>query len=74
MGNQTCYSRRHILGHRSGMARRDMSYGGVYGGHMGTLKDVVRSLRYLPMLTEPTETFYYSNIMYIYVQLMLLRQ
>ncbi|KUJ20474.1 beta-lactamase/transpeptidase-like protein [Mollisia scopiformis] len=54
-----------VLGHRTGMARHDMSYGGDYGGHMGTPKDVVRSLRYLPMSSEPRSTFHYSNIMYV---------
>lgn len=54
-----------VFSHRTGMPRHDMSYGGDYGGHMGTPRDVVRSLRYLPLTAEPRATFHYSNIMYV---------
>lgn len=61
------------LAHRSGVPRHDWSYGGTYGGpnsedlHEGTPKDVVRSLRDLPMAAEPRTTFHYCNIMYVVV-------
>jgi CubicO group peptidase (beta-lactamase class C family) len=55
------------LSHRSGMPRHDYSYGGEYDGHKGTPRDVVRSLRYLPLTAEPRIRFQYSNIMYAVV-------
>jgi len=53
------------LSHRSGMPRHDMSYGGHYDGHYVTSKDVVRSLRYLPLTAELRTKFQYCNMMYI---------
>ena len=47
--------------HRTGMPRHDYSY----GGHGFSVRDVVRSLRSLPMTAEPRTAFQYSNMMYI---------
>lgn len=55
------------LSHRSGMPRHDMSYGGHYGGHYVTSKDVVRSLRYLPLTAELRTKWQYCNMMYVVV-------
>lgn len=47
--------------HRTGMPRHDFS---ILGGNQ-TIRDVVRSMRYLP-LTEPLRTtFQYCNLMYV---------
>ncbi len=54
-----------ILTHRSGMPRHDSSYGGHYDGHYVTSKDVVRSLRYLPLTAELRTKWQYCNMMYV---------
>jgi len=46
--------------HRTGMPRHDLSY----GGPGSSVRDVVRSLRHLPMTAEPRTTWQYCNIMY----------
>lgn len=46
------------LSHRSGLPRHDFSYG------PGSLKSVVRSMRYLPVTAEPRTKWQYCNIMY----------
>ncbi|KAF8867149.1 beta-lactamase/transpeptidase-like protein [Acephala macrosclerotiorum] len=55
------------LAHRTGVPRHDWSYGGEYGDdlHEGKPRDVVRSLRDLPLAAEPRTTFHYCNIMYV---------
>jgi CubicO group peptidase (beta-lactamase class C family) len=53
------------LSHRTGMPRHDKSYGGDYDGHKGTVKDVVRSLRHLPLTVPPRTKFQYCNTMYV---------
>lgn len=53
------------LSHRTGLPRHDHAYGGVYDGHKGTVKDVVRSLRYLPLTAEPRTTYQYCNLMFV---------
>jgi CubicO group peptidase (beta-lactamase class C family) len=53
------------LTHRAGMPRHDMSYGGHYNGHYVTSKDVVRSLRYLPLTAELRTKAQYCNMMYV---------
>ncbi|KAI9720465.1 MAG: hypothetical protein M1812_002971 [Candelaria pacifica] len=51
------------LSHRTGLPRHDFSY----GGRNATVRDVVRSLRFLTV-TEPLRTrFLYCNIMYVAV-------
>jgi len=47
--------------HRNGMPRHDYSY----AGPGFSVRDVVRSLRYLPMTTEPRTLFQYCNMMYV---------
>ena len=51
------------LSHRSGMPRHDMSY----GGPNFTRRDVVRSLRNLPLTAEPRTKFQYCNMMFVTV-------
>jgi CubicO group peptidase (beta-lactamase class C family) len=53
------------LSHRSGMPRHDKSYGGSYDGHDARVKDVVRSLRHLPLTAQPRTKFQYCNMMYV---------
>jgi CubicO group peptidase (beta-lactamase class C family) len=53
------------LSHRTGLPRHDFSYGGTYDGHKGMPKDVVRSLRHLPLTAEPRTRFQYCNIMFV---------
>ncbi|KAH0536105.1 hypothetical protein FGG08_006991 [Glutinoglossum americanum] len=60
------YSTTHItiadaLSHRTGMPRHDLSY----GGGNATVRDVVRSLRYLPLTAEPRTEWQYCNMMYV---------
>jgi len=47
--------------HRTGMPRHDYSY----GGPDFSVRDVVRTLRNLPMTAEPRTLFQYCNMMYI---------
>jgi CubicO group peptidase (beta-lactamase class C family) len=56
------------LSHRTGMPRHDFSYGGTNeNGEKRGLRDLVRSLRHLP-LTAPLRTkFQYCNMMYVTV-------
>jgi len=53
------------LSHRTGMPRHDKAYGGHYSGHKATVKDVVRSLRHLPLTAEPRTKFQYCNTMFV---------
>jgi CubicO group peptidase (beta-lactamase class C family) len=62
------YATNHVtfedaLSHRTGMPRHDMSYG---GGNF-TVRDLVRSLRYLPLTTELRTEFQYCNMMFVAV-------
>lgn len=52
-----------VLSHRSGMPRHDMSY----GGPNFTRRDMVRSLRNLPLTAEPRTKFQYCNMMFVTV-------
>jgi len=66
------YATNHItiedaLSHRSGMPRHDLSYGGHIDGRKFTPKDLVRSLRHLPLTAEPRTHFQYCNLMYVVV-------
>ncbi|KAI9810883.1 MAG: hypothetical protein M1827_005742 [Pycnora praestabilis] len=59
------YSTTHVtledaLSHRTGMPGHDASYGGANY----TVKDVVRSLRYLPLTEEIRTKFQYCNVMF----------
>ena len=51
------------LSHRTGMPRHDISY----GGPNFTIRDAVRSLRYLPLTAEIRTKFQYCNMMYVVV-------
>ena len=53
------------LSHRTGMPRHDKAYGGHYSGHKVTVKDIVRSLRHLPLTAEPRTKFQYCNTMFV---------
>jgi CubicO group peptidase (beta-lactamase class C family) len=51
------------LSHRTGMARHDLSYGGT-----GAVpRDIVRSLRYLPLTWEPRTEWHYCNLMFVVI-------
>ncbi|OTB11185.1 hypothetical protein K445DRAFT_68866 [Daldinia sp. EC12] len=55
------------LSHRTGFPRHDKALARHYGPdvHPGTVGDVVRSLRYLPMASEPRVRWRYCNLMYM---------
>ncbi|KAL1913156.1 hypothetical protein Sste5344_000702 [Sporothrix stenoceras] len=59
------------LSHRSGFAAHDLSRSRRYGlssgsnGRNATVRDVTRSLRYLPLLTSPRTEWRYCNLMYL---------
>ncbi|KAI0888186.1 beta-lactamase/transpeptidase-like protein [Annulohypoxylon maeteangense] len=57
------------LSHRTGFPRHDKALARRYGpdSHPGTVRDVVRSLRYLPMVAEPRVEWRYCNVMYMVV-------
>ncbi|KAI1458097.1 beta-lactamase/transpeptidase-like protein [Annulohypoxylon moriforme] len=57
------------LSHRTGFPRHDKALGRRYGAdaHPGTVRDVVRSLRHLPMVAEPRVEWRYCNVMYMAV-------
>jgi CubicO group peptidase (beta-lactamase class C family) len=55
------------LSHRSGMPRHDFSYGDEYRGHEPSIKDIVRSLRHLPLTAELRTKWQYCNMMYVTV-------
>ena len=62
------YSTNHVtledaLSHRTGMPRHDKSYGGLNF----TVRDMVRSLRYLPMTAELRTRWQYCNMMFVTV-------
>jgi CubicO group peptidase (beta-lactamase class C family) len=64
------YSTTHVIlgdafSHRSGMPRHDFSYGDECEGHKPTIKDIVRSLRYLPLTAELRAKWQYCNMMYV---------
>ena len=54
-----------ILSHRTGMPRHEFAFGGNYDGHEATLRDIVRSLRYMQRSAPPRTTYQYSNLMFI---------
>lgn len=53
------------LSHRTGMPRHDLAYGGHYAGHKATVKDIVRSLRHLPLTAELRTKYQYCNTMFV---------
>ncbi|KAF3054971.1 hypothetical protein GL218_07608 [Daldinia childiae] len=55
------------LSHRTGFPRHDKALARQYGPdrHPGTVRDVVRSLRHLPMVSEPRVVWRYCNLMYM---------
>ncbi|KAI1769372.1 beta-lactamase/transpeptidase-like protein [Hypoxylon sp. FL1150] len=58
------------LSHRTGFPRHDKAlarYSDDDHHHPSTIRDVVRSLRYLPMVAEPRVTWRYCNIMFMVV-------
>jgi CubicO group peptidase (beta-lactamase class C family) len=60
------YATHHVtiedaLSHRTGLPRHDMSYGGTYDGRDGTIRDIVRSIRWLPMTEELRSKFQYVS-------------
>ena len=56
------------LSHRSGMPRHDISYGGTdEKGEKRGVRDLVRSLRDLPLSAPLRTKFQYCNMMYVTV-------
>ncbi|KAI1141810.1 beta-lactamase/transpeptidase-like protein [Hypoxylon sp. FL0543] len=57
------------LSHRTGFPRHDKALAKRYGPdqHPGTVRDVARSLRYLPMVSEPRVKWRYCNLMFMVV-------
>ncbi|KAI0836342.1 beta-lactamase/transpeptidase-like protein [Hypoxylon sp. FL0890] len=57
------------LSHRTGFPRHDKALAKRYcpDRHPGTIRDVVRSLRYLPMVAEPRVKWRYCNLMFMVV-------
>jgi CubicO group peptidase (beta-lactamase class C family) len=53
------------LTHRTGLPRHDQAYGGTYDGHKATVKDIVRSMRHLPLTAEIRARFQYCNLMFV---------
>ncbi|KAF9875984.1 putative penicillin-binding protein [Colletotrichum karsti] len=53
------------LSHRTGLGDHTMAASKHYEGRPGTLRDIVRSLRYLPLAAEPRTKFLYCNLMYM---------
>jgi hypothetical protein len=59
-----------ILSHRSGLSGHDRAFGRPPGDGIehdkprAVLKEIVRSIRHIPMTAEPRTTYQYSNIMY----------
>ncbi|KAH8891646.1 beta-lactamase/transpeptidase-like protein [Thozetella sp. PMI_491] len=49
------------LTHRSGMPRHDETY----GGYNATLRDAVRSMRYMPLSEPPRTKYQYCNLMFM---------
>ncbi|PKY04127.1 putative penicillin-binding protein [Aspergillus campestris IBT 28561] len=54
-----------ILSHRTGMPRHEFAFGGDYDGHPASLRDIVRSVRYMQRSAPPRTTYQYSNLMFI---------
>ncbi|KAI2610592.1 beta-lactamase/transpeptidase-like protein [Hypoxylon sp. NC1633] len=58
------------LSHRTGFPRHDKALARRYGdddAHPGTVRDVARSLRFLPMVAEPRVRWRYCNLMFMVV-------
>lgn len=55
------------MSHRTGFPRHDKSLGTRYGDHQATVADLTRSLRHLPMVTEPRTDFRYCNLLWMVV-------
>jgi CubicO group peptidase (beta-lactamase class C family) len=53
------------LSHRSGLPRHDQAYGSTSSGDKATVKDIIRSMRYLPLTAEPRTKYQYSNLMFM---------
>ncbi|KAF2456775.1 beta-lactamase/transpeptidase-like protein [Lineolata rhizophorae] len=53
-----------LLSHRTGMPRHDFSYGGANL----TVRDIVRSLRHLPLTAQIRTEYQYCNMMYVTLQ------
>ena len=56
--------------HRTGLSRHDKSSARWYPDesgklHTATPRDIVRSIRYLPLAQEPRTTYMYCNLMYV---------
>ncbi|KAI8960471.1 beta-lactamase/transpeptidase-like protein [Daldinia sp. FL1419] len=72
LGDEYKWEQAHLtledaLSHRTGFPRHDKALAKRYGDdlHPGTVRDVVRSLRHLPMVSEPRVVWRYCNLMYM---------
>jgi CubicO group peptidase (beta-lactamase class C family) len=53
------------LSHRSGLPRHDQAYGTTSTENKATLKDIIRSMRHLPLTAEPRTKYQYCNLMFM---------
>lgn len=53
-----------MLSHRTGAGGHNLAYGGDYKPNSVTVRDLVFSMRYLPLTAEPRTTYQYCNMMY----------
>ncbi|KAJ3495465.1 hypothetical protein NLG97_g3378 [Lecanicillium saksenae] len=64
------WATRHVtiedgISHRTGLPRHDLSWSHTTKGLRTPVRDVVRSLRNLPLTAEPRAIFQYCNLMYV---------
>jgi len=53
------------LSHRSGLPRHDQAYGATSSGHKASVRDIIQSMRHLPLTAEPRTKYQYCNLMFL---------
>lgn len=53
------------LSHRSGLPRHDQAYGSTSSGKKATVKEMIQTMRYLPLTAEPRTKYQYCNLMFL---------
>ncbi|KUJ14891.1 putative penicillin-binding protein [Mollisia scopiformis] len=69
-GLENEYATTHItiedaLSHRSGLPRHDQAYGATSSGKRATVKEMIHSMRHLPLTAEPRTKYQYCNLMFL---------